>query len=59
MPPFPSPPITAFTSFILATTFTSPTAAAAYTCPFSSVISRKARVDDKFETVAPGVCFKT
>ena len=42
-PPLPSPPITAPASFILATTFTSPTAEAEYLPPCRSVTSRSAR----------------
>jgi len=41
----------------MVTTFTSPTAEAEYFPPFFSVISRKARVDDKLETLFPPLCF--
>ena len=57
-PPLPSPPMTAPTSFIFSTTFTSPTAAAKYCCPCFCVTSLKARVEERLLTVGPGVCFK-
>ena len=55
IPPFPSPPITAFSAFIFVTTFTSPTAEAKYVCPCASVTSLNALVEDRFETEVPGV----
>ena len=53
IPPFPSPPITVLVSFILMTTFTSPTALAVYVPPCFWVTSRNALEDDKLETVFP------
>ena len=52
-------PMTAPVSFISVTTFTSPTADAAYLPPRAVVTSRRARVELRFETVFPGVCFST
>ena len=43
----------AFLSFIIVTTFTSPTAEAKYSPPFFSVTSLNALVEDKLETVFP------
>ena len=55
-PPLPSPPMMALVSFILATTFTSPTAAALYWPPRARVTSRRARLEERLEQVLPGVC---
>ena len=53
IPPLPSPPITVLVSFILITTFTSPTAEAVYVPPCFSVTSLNALEEDKLETVFP------
>ena len=53
IPPLPSPPITAFVFFMASTTLTSPTALAAYWPPFNKVISLKALVEERLDTVFP------
>ena len=47
--------MTASVSRIFATTFTSPTAAAAYEPPYRAVTSASAREELRFDTVLPGV----